>query len=201
MSTATSPIDFRTTANNKEGGDYELPPCGTHPAVLVALIDLGTHKSTYPGKPDGERHKIMLCWELTAETDSKGENFIVGQDYTWSLGKKAHLRDVVQGFRGKDLADGEEFDLGTMLGQPCIINLTEGVSGGGKKFREIAAVNPPMRGLAVPPASRPVFAFLLSLINSTLDAIDVPEWVPRNYGRLVIDDIKASKEYLALPNF
>jgi hypothetical protein len=197
MSTGT--VDFRTKATSGEGGDFELPPSGTHPAILVALIDLGTHTSTFD--PTKTRHKILLIWELTAESDSKGINFLVCQDYTWSLNSKAALREVVKGFRGKDLADGEEYDLAAMLGQPCMINLSEGVSGKGKTFIEVSSVSPPMRGLTVPPASYPPYGFVLSMINSTLDNLEIPEWVPKLYGRNVIDDIKASHEYGKLPSF
>jgi hypothetical protein len=82
-----------------------------------------------------------------------------------------------------------------------MICLSEGVSGNGKAFIEVASVSPPMRGLTVPPASHELFGFLLGLINSTKDTIEIPTWVPRLYGRNVIDDIRVSKEYLALPNF
>jgi hypothetical protein len=199
MSTGTIP-DFRTKANNSDGGDFELPPAGVHPGILIGLVDLGTHSSTYNNEKK-DRHKILLAWELTAEADSKGQNFLIIQDYTWSLHKKAGLRALVDGFRGKALGDNEEYDLAEMLGKPCMISLSEGVSGGGKRFMEVTSLSPPMRGLTVPPASHDIYAFLLGMINSTLDPIDIPAWMPRLYGRNVIDDIRASQEYAKLPNF
>lgn len=196
MSTGT--MDFRTKAISGEG-DFEMPPPGTHPAILVGLIDLGTHASTFD--PTKTRHKILFIWELTAEADSKGQNFLVLSDYTWSLNSKAALRSIVEGFKGKSLADGEEYDLGLMLGQPCMINLKEGTSAKGKSFMEVSSVSPPMRGLTVPPATHTPFGFLLSMINSTIDAIDIPAWVPKLYGRNVVDEIKVSHEYAKLPSF
>ena len=206
MSTGTMIPDFKTKANNSEGGDYDRPPTGQHPAVLVALIDLGTTESTFRNSKTGkdetkDRHKIALAWELTAEHDSKGETFVVLQDYTWSLAKNAGLRPIVKGFLGRDLADQEEYDLAEMLGKPCCVTLTDGISNNGKKFVEVASVSQPMRGLTVPPATKPIYAFLLGMINSTLDEIAIPAWVPKLYGRYVLDDIKASKEYAKLPNF
>ena len=199
MSTGTI-IDFKTKATSGDGGDFELPPAGTHPAMLIGLIDLGTHESNYGGKKT-DRHKILFIWELTAEANSQGQNFLIMQDYTWSLNAKAGLRKIVEGFRGKSLADNEEYDLAEMLGKPSMINISEGLSGNGKKFMEVVSVSPPMRGLTVPPATREIYAFVFGLINSTLDAIEIPAWVPKLYGRNVIDDIKASKEYAKLPNF
>lgn len=198
MSTSTIP-DFRTKATSGEGGEFEMPPSGTHPAILVGLIDLGTHQSRFDATKTV--HKILLIWELTAEADSKGENFLIMQDYTWSLNKKAGLRPIVEGFRAKTLTDNEEYDLAEMLGKPCVVSLSEGISGTGKKFMEVISVSPPMRGLTVPPATHQIYAFVLGLVHSTLDQIDIPEWVPKLYGRNVIDDIKASNEYAKLPNF
>jgi len=102
MSTATA-VSFRIPATSGEGGDFELPPSGSHPAILIGIVDLGTRDNTYNGKTS-KRHKIMLAWELTAENDSKGQTFVVAQDYTWSLNSKAQLRTIVEGFRGKGLA-------------------------------------------------------------------------------------------------
>ena len=200
MSTDVATPSFRTKSSNNEGGDFELPPSGTHPAVMVGLIDLGTTENTYNGKTS-DRHKILLVWELTAEADSKGVNFIVAQDYTWSLGKKAALRPLVEGFRGKAMADEEEFDLALMLGKPCMVVVTEGISGNGKKFAEVASLSPPMRGLTVPPATREPFIFHLGQLSSTKDDLEIPDWVPPLYGRKVADDIRKSQEYGKLSPF
>lgn len=195
MSTGTA-VSFSTKASNREGGNYEKPPVGAHPAVLVAIVDLGTTKSTYNGK-EKDRHKIMLVWELTAENNSKGENFLVGQDYTWSLAKNAALRPIVEGFRGTDLADNEEYDIGSMLGQPCQITL--GTDPGG--YIVVKGVCKPMRGVTVPPASRETYVFHWGAVSSAKDDFGIPEWMPWNYGRKVEDDLKACQEYAALPPF
>lgn len=197
MSTATTP--FRSTATSSEGGDFERPPSGMHPAVLVGLIDLGTHTRTYGGKTWDAR-KILFAWELTAEKDKDGNNFIVAQDYTWSLNKKANLRSVIEGWIGRGLRDDEEYDFGQLLGQACIVNLTEGLTAGGKKFTEIASASPVMRGMTVPPKTVTLYAFCLAEEKSSLDDPPIPSWVPLMYGRKVVDEIKASHEWAALPN-
>jgi hypothetical protein len=198
MSTATS-VSFKTKASSGEG-EYELPPAGSHPAIMIGLVDLGTHDNTYNGKT-AKRHKILLVWELTAESDSKGQAFIVAQDYTWSLNTKAQLRTIVEGFRAKALADDEEFDLMTMLGQPSMISLTEGVSGSGKKFVEVASVSRPSKHTTVPPASHETYVFHWGALASQKDDFELPDWMPRLYGRMVSDDLKASDEFAALVPF
>lgn len=202
MSTDATPAipSFRKQANSSDGGDFEHPPSGTHPAVLVGILDLGTTDNTYKDKTT-KRQKIMLVWELTAEADSNGQNFVLGQDYTWSLNEKAHLRKIVEGFRGKTLADNEDFDLMIMLGKPCMVNVSEGLSAGGKKFMEVTAMSPPMRGLTVPPPTHEPFVFHWGMIGSTHDPIEIPDWIPRVYGRPVIDDLKKTDEYAKLSPF
>lgn len=199
MSTATA-VSFRMSASSGEGGDFEMPPAGSHPAVLIGIVDLGTKDNTYNGKTS-KRHKILLAWELTAEADSKGQNFVVAQDYTWSLNSKAALRTIVEGFKGKALADNEEYDVADMLGQPCMINLSEGMSGGGKKFMEVSGVSKPPRGLTVPPASRDAFVFHWGAVGSARDDFGLPRWLPKLYGRNVEDDLKTTDEYVALSPF
>lgn len=198
MSMVASP--FAIKANSGEGGNFELPESGLHPAVLVGLIDLGTHTREFGGEKTNQ-HRLYLCWELTAEHDSNGQPFIVGQDYTFSLNKKAKLRAIVEGYLGRSLADGEEFDPMIMVGNPCLLNLKDGVSGSGKKFVEVASIGKPMKGQTVPPATKEFAVFSLTSINSTLDPIEIPAWVPPIYGRAVLDEVKKSHEYSKLPNF
>lgn len=200
MSTDTMESPFTKKANSGEGGDFELPPSGMHPAILVGLIDLGTHTREFNGEKT-DQHKLFMVWELTAENDSKGQNFVVGQDYTFSLNKKAKLRGIVEGFLGHMLADGEDFDVALMLGQPCVLNVMEGKSGSGKKFSDVAGVGKPMKGQTVPPATREVFAFSLTMINSTADVLEIPAWVPPIYGRKIPDEIRKSQEYTKLSPF
>ncbi len=193
--TATS---FRMKASSSEG-EYELPPTGQQPAVLIGLIDLGTHTRTFNGKSSTNR-KLLFVWELVAETSSKGDQFVVGQDFTWSLNAKANLRKFLEGWIGRSLKEDEEFDFAMLLGQACVLNLSEGMTGGGKKFVEVASAAKPMKGLTVPPASNAVFAFSIDAQTNNAPP-DLPEWTPMIYGRKVIDDIVASEEWGKLPPF
>jgi hypothetical protein len=198
MSTVESP--FARTATGNDGGNYERPPVGAHPAILVALIDLGTRTQTFQGQSQ-DRHKILFAWELTAEADSKGQNFIVSGDFTLSLHKKSGYRPFIEGWIGRTLADGESFDPVQLLGQPCQVTLAEGMTGGGKKYIEVTSACKPMRGLTVPPATKPTFIFLFDEQLSSSSDPDIPDWVPMIYGRKVADDIKESHEWSNLSPF
>ncbi len=193
---------FKMKASSSEG-DYELPPTGQQPAVLIGLIDLGTHSRTFGAGANAKTtttRKLLFVWELVAETSSKGEQFVVAQDFTWSLNQKANLRKFLEGWIGRSLKEEEEYDFALLLGQPCVLNLSEGQTGNGKKFVEVASAAKPMRGLNVPPASNAVFAFSIDAQTNNAPP-DLPDWVPPIYGRKVIDDITASEEWGRLAPF
>jgi hypothetical protein len=193
MSTATTP--FNAPVSNSDGGDYERPPAGMHPAVLVALIDLGTHTRTNDKGQAWDSRKILFVWELTDEPDKAGNNFVVGQDFTWSLNKNANLRHIIEGWIGRTLNVDEHYDFGHLLGQSCVVTLTEGLSKNGKKYVNLTGVGKPMRGMTVPPAKLPTFAFSLAEQDMQEGDPAIPAWVPLMYGRKVVDEIKASHEW------
>lgn len=57
-------MNFQLKANKGGGGNggEQVPP-GNHPAVLVALIDMGTQHDEYQGKASW-RCNVLLVWEL-----------------------------------------------------------------------------------------------------------------------------------------
>src|SRR5579859_3411511 len=106
------------------GGDFEIPPAGNHPAVLIAMIDLGTHTEDFQGKQT-EAHKVFLVWELTEEKCAGyNRNHVIGRDYTLSLHEKAGLRKMLEGWRGRKYNTGEEINVSKVLGQPCFLNVS-----------------------------------------------------------------------------
>ena len=200
MSTDTMTSPWGTKVNNSEGGDYERPPTGSIPATCVALIDMGTHRETY-GDKENISHKVLLAWELSGEAKKDGTPFVVIEEYTWSLGKKANLRAVVEGWISRTLKEDEIFPLIELLGKSCVLSLTEGLSRAGKKFVAVNNVSAPMKGLTIEKPTLELFSFNLSEIGSTLDELNIPTWIPYLMGKPVTDKIKASSEYQSLPNF
>lgn len=205
MSTATATASpFAIKANNSEGYSSEQPPAGLHPCVLVALIDLGTHVSTFQNDK-GERPMIrqyFYVWELTGEHDSEGNTFLASQAYNSSFHKKSGGRQMIESWLGRSFADEEEFDPATLIGREGLANIVYGVAkGDGKGFAKLDSICPPIRNLTVPKPTRPFVLFHISQLQSTTDPIPVPEWIPRAFGKVVIAEIKSSEEYKALPSF
>jgi hypothetical protein len=200
MSTVVDPFEVTVSSNGGGEGSFELPPAGTYPAVLVGVVDLGTQSWVFNGEAKKAR-KIFLAWELVGEHDSKGRPFVLGQDYTLSLNAKANYRALVEAWTGKTFADGQKFNITDMVGKPCLLTVTEGQSGNGKKFAEIAGVAAPLRNMTVAEPANVPFVFSVRTIHSSADLPEVPDWMPRSYGKPLGDVIKASEEFGNLPNF
>jgi hypothetical protein len=201
MSTATA-SPFAKKADDTESGNYEQPPPGLHPCVLVGLIDLGTQKSDmmndrgeYP-----ELRKFFYVWELTKKFDNSGQNFLVGNSYTDSMHKKSGQRALVEGWLGRTFKDGEEFDPASLIGQKGLCNLVSGFTKKGKAIVKLDGINPIIEGLVIDDASHPAILFHISQLKSKDQAIPIPDWVPRDFGIKLIDKIRKSPEWLALPD-
>ena len=190
----SSPWDV--TATTAAGGS-EVAPAGSHPAVLVALIDLGTHEETFEDKVKGtsrtvDLRKVLMAWELTAEPIAGlkgGRNHVVSRDYNVTFSQKSGLRKMIEGWRGKSFAEGEGFDLGKLLGQKCMVTVKHGTSARGNTFAKFDGVAPVPKGLAVPAPKIKPFAW------SVDDGeFPIPDWLPYLYGESVADVIKRCKE-------
>lgn len=174
-----------------KSGSYEAPPAGMHPAVLVAIVDLGTHTETFRDKGDqservSDSRKLFFVWELVGVLKSGSkEPHLVGERFTLSLGKKAKLRQLIEAWRGRALGDGERFDPAVLLGKPCNLNLQEKPGG----YVNYANASPPMKGQQI---GKPYWALFKYHIDG--DPSTIPDWVPYCYGTDVRDLIRDSKE-------
>jgi hypothetical protein len=168
-------------------GDFEGAPAGSHPAVLVAMIDLGTQKEEYKGETKIAR-KVFLAWELTGEKKTNGKNFVVGKTYTLSFAKKANLRALVEKWRGKAFADDEQFDLAKLIGKPCVVSIVQNGN-----YTNVDSASQPTKGLKVEPATYPNVMWELG----STDPFPEHEWLPYSYGKPLLEKIQACEEYKA----
>jgi hypothetical protein len=182
-----------TAKKSSGGGDYEKPPPGNHPAVLVAVIDMG-HQWQEPFKGDPKskgawQHRAFFVWELVTKKQSGStRNHVIGLDLTLSLNEKAKLRKWVEARMGRPIAEGENYDAAKELGLPCLLNVVE--KNGYPKIEGVSAVP---EGFTVPaPQNKP----LAWNITTAMDAkrIDLPTWLPYHYGQPIGDVIKKAQE-------
>lgn len=175
----------------KKGGDgNDKPPPGNHPAVLVAIVDLGTQKQEYQGKVSWQR-RAMFVWELVMEKQAgfKDRNHLIGIDLTVSLNEKAKLRQWIEARVGRQIPEGGEYEIDKELGKPCLLSVVE--KNGYPKVDGMKAVP---KGMTVPPAQNA--PFLWSLDDAPEDgSITLPDWLPYLYGEPLADHIRRSKEF------
>ncbi len=191
MATATAapPDPFRMKASSGGGGDYDLCPAGNHPAILLGLIDLGTHEDEYKGKKFDARN-VALVFELTAEMRPSGEPFVLAKQFRLAFTESSNLRKLVEGWRGKKFEADEEFDLTVLVDKPCLVNVSHRKSGD-KTYHEIAGVTAVPRGMAVPKRTRDVICY-------QADPAEAPpefDWLPYIFGESIADIVRRSREF------
>ena len=133
-----------------KGSSFERCPSGAHLARCYRIVDVGTQKSEYLGKIK-YLHKVMLCWEIHGVNDDgtpirmkDGRPFAIFKNYTLSWSDKANLRLDLQSWRGKPFTQEElrRFDLKTILGAWCMLNIIESDGQDGKTYSNVKGVTP-----------------------------------------------------------
>jgi len=167
------------------GGNYILPPQGTHAGVCCAVIDLGTH---YDERWKKRQHKVLIGWELDAEpVRDDGLPHMVWNRYTVSLHEKAGLRKMLEAWRSRSFTpeELEGFDLKNIAGKGCLITLTHEEKEG-KKYSNIASVSALPKQMQAPATSKAPVLF----------NIDEPdEAVFAEFSERLQDTIRSSDEW------
>lgn len=136
------------TAKGESGQTFQPAPAGVHQAVLVDVVDLGVLDVTWQGVTK-RQHKVNLAWQINEARDD-GKPFLVFRRYTLSLGEKSNLRRDLESWLGRKFTREDEmgFDVESMLGRNCLINITHNTpQGSDKTYANVASVNPLMKGM------------------------------------------------------
>lgn len=188
------PFPLRATAPQFSS---EVPPAGNHPAVLVALIDLGTHETSFTDQKTGNkketnRHEVYLIWELVDQLMAGSKfNHVIGKVFTVSLAETAALRKMVEAWFGKKFKPDQEFDLEKLIGVPGMANIVhaESRSSPGKFYANISAIAAVPGKMKVEKPKRTPFVYQLGH-----GPYKGPDWIPFIYGEKVEDKIAACLE-------
>lgn len=118
---------------------YELPPVGLHAGVCVDYIDEGFKPTQF-----GEKHKIRYVFQIE-EKNAKGYRFTVSAWFNLSMHENASLRQFLEQWRGRPFTEAEinrppGFDLESVIGVPCTLNLVHNESNG-KTYANIASIS------------------------------------------------------------
>ena len=176
--------------------DRKPVPAGMQHAVCFAAYDLGTQPAD--GK-FGPKRQVMFNFEIPGERvefeiDGKKINKPM-TIWTWpmtnSIGKKANLRPLLVGWRGRDFTDDEAkgFDVMTVVGANCLLNITHKPGKEGVVNAAISGISPLMKGMPKLVAEHP-------LVKFSLDDTTGPVELPENTPEWIVAKIKNSHEYL-----
>lgn len=126
-----------------KGEERPILPEGNHLARLYSVVEIGTVPVAYREEP---ARQIRLTWELpeeTAEFDGVQKPLVIGNKYTASMYKESKLRKIVEGMTGKlDDKEADDFDLQTLLGKACMLNVVHTVGKNGKTYANVASAAP-----------------------------------------------------------
>lgn len=139
--------------------EFEDAPQGTHLGVCYRVIDLGSQLNNF-GKV---QRKLSMGFELPEEKMKDGRPFSYHKKYTLSSNEKAWLRIHLEAWRGKAFTEEEfgNFDLGKLIGVPCLINLIHKTEGE-KTFVNMGGIMKCPKGQVVPALTNETIYFSLN---------------------------------------
>lgn len=154
-----------------EGANFEKPDTGMHDAVLVFVADVGTHiKKTQWG--DKAVHQVVFCWEIDQKLTTgeyAGKPFMQSKRYTFTLFEKGNLSKDLESWFSKKISDETRktgFDLETLIGRKCTLNLIESEDG---KYINIGGVLPASKMNELVPVCNVRPKWIDKLIDTSLE--------------------------------
>lgn len=174
--------------------EFEKVPAGNHRAVIVAVIEMGTHveEAYKKGAPDVSRFKINLVYELLdVEKEDGKDAWIIGHTYTASNFADAPIMKVCAAAFQRPMAKDEEPDLEKLVFRVVLVNVVHeaGKADPSKIFDKVKDVSPipdVMKKMPVRPKYVPCYHALGTYAEH--------DWHPRIFGVKVVDKIKESSE-------
>lgn len=177
--------------------EYDQPPAGNQPAVMVAMVDLGTQKQEYQGEVKWQR-RAFCVWELVTEPDTNfapeaQRNFLVSIDLNLSNNENSKFRQWVEARVNKKMPKDYEYDFSQELGKACLLSVSHNAKG----YAQVKGMSAVPKGMTVPPAKLKPFLWCLDDAPTDGSEPKFPDWMPRLYGRSLAEVIAECREYTA----
>lgn len=149
----------------------ELVEEGSHNAVCVGFIDLGTQESKnekFPARP-----RALLQFELV-DLSTKERPVIMSREVTFSGHKKSKLAEILKGWLG--VKDATEYDMEGVLNKPALLTVVHAETDAGE-FANIENVSGLPKGTKI---KKPTATVQSLFLDDTYDAEvfeGLPEWI------------------------
>lgn len=168
----------------KATADFAIVPAGNHVGICNAVVDLGMQRGSamYPNP----KRQVYIRFELPGERIKYQKDgheiegpMSIGATMTASMSEKANLRKLIESWFGKKFPHDNaaaDFDVKTLLGRRCLLNVTHAEKGQ-KIYANIANATPLPKGMVSGEAQHnPSLYFSLETPDrTTFDAL--PEWL------------------------
>ena len=130
----------------KTESNFEKATPGMVDAICIAVADIGTQMTRF-NEVEKPQHQVMICWkiaQLMQEGERAGENFIMCKRYHYTLDARSTLSKDMESWFARKISDevrNAGFDLETLVGKKCTLNLMESQNG---SYTNINSVLPAM---------------------------------------------------------
>ncbi len=154
-------IKMKSTGSSGSFPSLDPIPAGNHIGILYQILEIGTTDVEFQGETK-KQYKVSLTWELPDEThefedketgDMVTKPRVISKDYTLSSHEKSGLRQMIESWRGrkfKDDSEAEAFDLQSLLGRACMIQINH-TEKGDKVYANIGAITSLPKAIGTPP--------------------------------------------------
>jgi hypothetical protein len=165
------------TLKPQTGNFPEAIEAGNYPAILIALVDLGTQESEYKGVVS-YRREIFLAWEIPGEKGAP----VLGKAFSATLSAKSNLGKWLSALARDGKIPGDGINLLDLLGKPCLLQVSnemkKNTEGQERTYNGLTTVSRLPKEMTAPKATRKPL-----VVN--LDDKEIPDWLPRSYGHLL----------------
>ncbi len=193
----------------KGGKSFKPIPAGVHMARCIRVVDFGIQETSWKGKTN-HKHQVWISFEVPGfrvkwtttddndvETKHEGPG-IIGSTYTNSIGEKSNLGQHLVNWRGRAFTEAERkgFNLFTILGQPCQLNIVHKAKedGSGESWANIGAIMGIPKGMEAAPAESELIAYTPGDTEYAGNYDKLPEWmrdkVDAGFNEAVVDDLR-----------
>ena len=172
-------------SSEKAGSGKEFTPVpeGAHMARCVSVVDLGVQQT-----PFGDKEQVYLGFEVydhrvTWEkdgTEHEGPG-LIGVTWTNNLYEEANLGKNLISWRGKPFTKEEKelFDLGKLLGVPCMLSVVHNEAKNGKTYANVASVMGVPKGVPVPDQETASLGYSAKDPDTKGNLEKLPEWLQK----------------------